>query len=205
MNRYDCIIPYLDMPVQHASDQVLGLMRRAETNASLRKLYRRIRDLRPDITLRSTVIVGHPGEHDADFDRLMDFAEEIRFDRLGSFVYSDEEGTHAYALENKVPKKKALQRQRRLMELQKKISLQKNQDLIGTRQLVLIDEYHADLNTFSGRRMQDAPEIDNEVIIKAGPEKGDLTGTFQPVEITDASEYELYASFVLSKEKERAS
>ena len=91
------------------------------------------------------------------------------------------------------------------MELQKKISLQKNQDLIGTRQLVLIDEYHADLNTFSGRRMQDAPEIDNEVIIKAGPEKGDLTGTFQPVEITDASEYELYASFVLSKEKERAS
>jgi len=205
MNRFESIIPYLDMPVQHASDRVLRHMRRAETGLSLRKLYQQIRNIRPDITLRSTVILGHPGEGSEDFDELMAFTEEIRFDRLGSFVYSDEEGTHAYEMKNKVPNKVAIARQKKLMKLQQRISREKNQKMIGTRQIVVIDEYHDSTKTFSGRTMQDAPEIDNEIIISSDNGLDELVGTFQEVEITDASEYELYALLVSSKEKERAS
>ena len=195
MNRYESIIPYLDMPVQHGSDRVLRLMRRAETGESLRNLFKTIRSIRPDITLRSTLIVGHPGETTADFQALMAFVEEIRFDRLGSFVYSDEDGTHACELNNKISSGLARKRQQALMELQQSISREKNQSLIGSRFTIVIDDYDASENTFSGRRMQDAPEIDNEVILFAGDRGGELLGTFQEVTITDASEYELYGRF----------
>ncbi len=205
MNRFESIIPYLDMPIQHASDRVLRAMRRAETRESLRNLYQHIRSVRSDITLRTTLILGHPGEQTEDFETLMSFVEEIRFDRLGSFVYSDEEGTHAHALTNKVPHKLALERQEKLMELQQHISREKNQMLIGSRQIVLLDEYNALEDTYTGRRLQDAPEIDNEVIVGGINESGDLVGTFQEVEILDASEYEMYSKLVPIQKKELAS
>ncbi len=205
MNRYESVIPYLDMPIQHASDRILGLMRRAETGASLQDLFKRIRSIRQDIALRTTVIVGHPGETPEDFDRLMTFIGEIRFDRLGSFVYSDEEGTHAFNLTGKVSYKVAMERQKQLMELQQSISRENNRKLIGSRQVVLIDEYNKSAGIYSGRRRQDAPEIDNEVIIEAIHSSEDLAGTFQEVEIVDASEYEVYGMFVSPQMKERAS
>ena len=196
MNRYESVIPYLDMPVQHASNKVLKLMRRAETGTSLRKLFRLIRTIRQDIALRTTLIVGHPGETAEDFDELMAFIEEIRFDRLGSFVYSDEEDTYAFDLTGKVSQKAAMERQKQLMELQQCISRENNRKLIGSRQVVLIDEYNHSAGIYSGRRRQDAPEIDNEVIIEAINGSEDLAGTFQEVEIVDATEYEIYGKFV---------
>jgi ribosomal protein S12 methylthiotransferase len=203
MNQYDSIIPYLDMPVQHGSDRVLRLMRRAETGESLRNLYKTIRSIRPDITLRSTLIVGHPGETKEDFEALLSFVEEIRFDRLGSFVYSDEEGTFAADLNNKVSASLARKRQQLLMELQQSISREKNQERIGRQVTVLIDDYNASEDTFSGRGMQDTPEIDNEVIISAGGREKELIGTFQEVVIMDASEYELYGRFSAINAKEQ--
>ncbi len=195
MNEYAALVPYLDMPIQHASDNVLRNMRRGETKQSLVKLYRHIRNIRPDITLRTTLILGHPGETEQDFEELKQFVSEICFDRIGSFIYSDEEGTTAFDLPEKVDRKIAVQRRNELMELQQKISRQKNRLRIGKTERVLIDSYNEDQKVYHALAAGDAPEIDNEIIISTGPGRTDLTGTMQTVIITDATEYDLYAKF----------
>ena len=195
MNKYDSVIPYLDMPVQHASNRVLSLMRRAEKRESLNKLYQTIRQIRPDIALRTTIIVGHPGETSEDFQILLEFIAENRFDRLGAFVYSDEEGTYAHEIDEKVSGRIAGQRYNTVMELQKNISAEKNNNLINTVQNVLIDSYDQVSNCYNGRTYRDTPEIDNEVIISDQRYVDDYIGSFRKVLITAASEYELYGSF----------
>lgn len=188
------ILPYLDMPIQHISNRMLRLMRRADTRDSLQKMFYTIREKVPDVTLRTTIILGHPGETDKDFRELFDFVQDIKFDRLGTFIYSDEENTAAYKLGDKVERKIALERQKELMELQQSISLQKNSARIGKTYRVLIDDFNSETAVYSARTKMDAPEIDNEVIIQ-GNHATFKPADFAEVEIVDASEYELYAQF----------
>jgi ribosomal protein S12 methylthiotransferase len=195
MNKYNSIIPYLDMPIQHISDAVLEKMRRAERQESLIKLYEKIRKIRPDIVLRTTLIVGHPGEKEKDFNLLKEFIKEIRFDRLGAFIYSDEEGTYSYDIAEKVDKNIARKRHTELMELQQRIGIINNQKLRGTKQNVLIDGYDHIQNFYHGRTYRDCPEIDNEVLISSAQYLENVVGSFKKVVISDTSEYELYGSF----------
>lgn len=195
MGKYKSVIPYLDMPVQHASNKMLKLMRRAETNQSLIKLYKDFRSKLPEIALRTTLIVGHPGETNEDFEILKAFIQEIEFDRLGAFVYSDEENTHAFNLADKVEPATAIERYNEIMQIQKDISLKKNSGLIDTIQIIMIDSYDPEGEVYVGRSYRDAPEIDNEIIVSGMPFDIRKIGRIFPVEINDYSEYELYGNF----------
>jgi ribosomal protein S12 methylthiotransferase len=197
MNTYDAVVPYLDMPVQHASNRVLAMMRRAEKKENLLELYSYIRQIRSDIALRTTFIVGHPGESEDDFEQLLEFVQTVRFDRVGAFLYSDEEGTPAYDLHPKVDKETAQKRYERLMTVQAKISAEKNHRFIDSIQKVLIDGYDNDQKYYYGRTSRDAPEIDNDVIISSSDYKEKFIGTFVNIRISDVSEYELYGQFVV--------
>ncbi len=188
------LLPYIDMPIQHISDRVLRQMRRGDTRDSLLKMFHRFRETIPDVALRSTLILGHPGETEEDFRELLSFIEDIKFDRLGTFVYSDEEQTAAFDLADKVAPEIARERQEQIMEAQQQISLKKNSALIGKTMQVLIDEYNPDAAAFIGRTYRDAPEIDNEVLISAPPEAA-RPGDMVTVSIIDAAEYELYGQF----------
>ena len=196
MQQSDKLVHYLDLPIQHISERMLRLMRRGDTRESIIRLLKTARKMVPDITLRTTVIVGHPGEQEADFEELLRFAKEIEFDRLGSFTYSDEDGTASYLLPDKVEESVAKERQQALMEQQSEISLQKNQQFIGKELTVLIDELDSVQNIYTGRTYRDAPEIDNEVIIQNAESKAGLIGSMQRVKIIDATEYELYGELI---------
>ena len=190
------LVHYLDLPIQHISDHVLRQMRRGDTRKSILNILQQAKKLVPDVTFRTTVIVGHPGERRQDFDELLRFVEEIRFDRLGSFIYSDEDGTAAFDLPDKVDEAVARQRQEQLMEIQREISLEKNREMIGKSASVLIDEYNSEMNFYLARTYKDAPEIDNEVIILNQSKQRLKVGQFQQVEIIDATEYELYGKTI---------
>ena len=177
---------YLDMPVQHAADNVLKSMRRGISGKSMVDLIGRIRSA--GVALRTTLIVGYPGETAEDFALLESFIRETGFARLGVFTYSREEGTTAFPLGDPVPAEEKERRKGVIMELQKDISAERNEALVGSRLRVLIDRVEGGL--YVGRTEQDAPEIDNEVFVTAS---GTLTpGTFSDVEIHDATEYDLY-------------
>lgn len=195
MNKYESIVPYLDMPIQHASTKMLKLMRRAESREGLADLYQKVKKVRPDISLRTTLIVGHPGETKEDFIILSDFIEQIQFDRLGAFIYSDEDGTASFDLDDKVDKSIAQYRYSILLEQQRKISTAKNKKKINTVQTVLIDGYDQNQKFYHGRTYRDAPEIDNEVIVTSPEFQKDVIGSLKKVMISGSSEYELYGSF----------
>ena len=192
MAKEDRICNYLDMPIQHASDKMLKLMRRGHTQASLRTLLTKLRQKVPNIALRTTLLLGFPGETKDDFEQLMELIQDVKFDRLGCFTFSEEEGTHSFDLkEKRVPLEVAEKRAKDLMDVQRLISMERNESLIGTTQRVLIDsvaegsEYH-----FYARTQWDAPEVDNRVQILEG--NADV-GTFREVKIVAASEYDLDA------------
>jgi ribosomal protein S12 methylthiotransferase len=178
---------YIDMPLQHISDPMLGRMNRETTSKETRALLKRIRARIPDVTLRTTFIVGFPGETEADFEELFDFVEETRFDRMGVFMYSREEQTPAARYDGQVPEPVKQERYNRLMALQRQISLDRNQAFVGKTVDVLIDERTED-GYYRGRTAADAPEVDNEVLVTGE----NLTpGEFASVDITDALEYDL--------------
>jgi ribosomal protein S12 methylthiotransferase len=179
---------YVDMPIQHIADPILKAMRRGTTGRSIRDLIRKLRDRIPHLTLRSSVIVGFPGETEADFEALCDFVEEIRFDRLGGFLYSSEEGTEAGLMIDSVPEEVKRSRLERLMEIQRDISREINEAQVGRRFEVLIDAESDDpAFDFVGRTRMDAPEIDGAVLVR-GPA---AVGEFVEVEVTEAYEHEL--------------
>lgn len=182
------ICNYIDMPVQHVSDRVLKSMRRGMTERSTRRLLESIRENIPGIALRTTLIVGYPREQVEDFEILLQFVEEMKFERLGVFTYSQEESTHSYALGDPLPQEEKDRRRNVIMELQQEIALERNQRVVGSQQRVLIDRREGE--SFIGRTEHDAPEIDNEVFVR----EHSLTevGDFVDVEIVDASEYDLY-------------
>lgn len=176
---------YIDIPIQHASDKILLSMRRALGKDGIRNRIIRLREAIPEIHLRTTVIVGYPGETDDDFKELSDFVEEIQFDRLGIFTYSEEEGTLAEKLNDNIPRQLKSDRKIHLQEIQNSIMLEKNESLIKSTITVLIDEISNDFAI--GRTEFDSPEVDNIVRVKGISE----TGKFEKVLITDATEFEL--------------
>lgn len=181
------ICKYIDMPVQHISDAMLKTMRRNTSKKQTMDLLYKIKNRIPELALRTSMIVGYPGETEKDFGELCDFVEEFRFDRLGVFVYSREEGTHAYDLKKQIPDKLKKERFNHLMTLQQTISLDKNNNKINKNFRVIIDV--KDGNRYVGRTSYDAPEIDNEVIIET--DRNLEIGSFIDVHITDATEYDL--------------
>ena len=183
---------YLDIPVQHASDEVLRSMRRGGTRRGLQELLLDIKDAVPDIGLRTTLIVGYPNERDQDFQELCDFVEEMKFHRLGVFTYSHEEGTTAFDLGDPIPHEVKEERRAHVMELQQRISEERNASLIGSKVRVLLDRNEGEFVV--GRTEWDAPEIDQEVLVGAVP--GLAVGSFVIVKVTDTTEYDLYADRV---------
>ncbi len=179
---------YLDMPIQHGSDNILKSMRRGLGQDGIRDRIHRLRDAIPDIRIRTTLIVGYPGETDAEFRELYDFIEEMRFDRLGVFTYSEEEGTLAEALEDNVPAEVKNDRKAEIMDLQASISSEKNDAMVGRIYNALVDKSGDTVSV--GRTEFDSPEIDNIVHIKASVPKGE----FIQVKIDSANEFELIGS-----------
>ncbi len=194
MAREKKICPYLDIPFQHISDHQLSLMKRRHTKADAYALVERLRAAVPDLALRTTLLVGYPDETEEDFDELMEFVEKVRFERLGVFPYSEEEGTFsARELEDNVPEEVKQERVDRIMALQNRISLEKNQARVGQREQVIVDSRQGDWYVARGR--YDSPEVDQEILIPAS-ERQLRRGVIYTVEITGAEEYDLYASVV---------
>jgi len=182
------ICNYLDIPLQHGSSRMLQLMRRGTTREKTEQLLQAIREKVPGIGIRTTMIAGHPGETQEDFDEMMGFIERSRFDRLGVFSYSHEENTHSYSMKDDVPEEVKQQRLEEVMELQQGISLDLNQQKIGKTLKVLVDRKEG--GTFVGRTEHDSPEVDNEVIIES-PERYLRLGDFVDVKIKAATEFDL--------------
>lgn len=186
---------YLDIPLQHASDSVLSRMRRQITQEDTRRLISDIRRKLPGIALRTTFLVGYPGETEAEFQELLDFAAEMCFERVGVFQYSHEEDTRAYTEADDVPEEVKSDRASRLMELQQGISYEKNLSRVGRVERVLIDRFEG--GRWYGRTEADSPEVDNEVILEGGEQQYLRIGDFVEARITSATEYDLYAEPIL--------
>jgi ribosomal protein S12 methylthiotransferase len=192
------VCDYLDMPLQHASAAVLKRMRRGGNRQSLEKLLDRARRFVPDIALRTTFIVGFPGETDEDFEELMSFTRDIEFDRVGVFTYSDEEDTSGYELGDKVPASVMRQRRAKLMRQQARISKQRNKALIGKRFRALLEGVSQESDLLLQARLESqAPEVDGHVLINDAPEGfAGRPGDFIEIEISEAHEYDLVARVV---------
>jgi len=193
MNERENICKYLDMPLQHISDDMLKSMRRGITKQKTIDLVNQIRDKVPNIALRTTLITGYPGETEHDFEEMLQWVEETRFDRLGCFTYSHEEKTHAHSLVDDVPDEVKQERSDAIMEIQQGISLEKNQQKVGNVYKVLIDKKEE--GHFVGRTEFDSPEVDNEVLIDANRDYA-TPGTFVQVKIDSAEDFDLYGQIV---------
>ena len=189
--RQPRLLPYLDMPLQHGSDQVLARMRRPERQSTVRERVGWLRDRIDDLTLRTTVIVGFPGETDEDVRIMMDFLEEIRFDRVGAFAYSIEEGTAAAAMPDQVPEEVKAERLDRVMEHQRDLSLEANLQRLGTRARVLVDEVTPDEpgHDAVGRTEGQAVEVDGKTLLMDAQDA--RAGDIVDVEIVEAGDYDL--------------
>ena len=183
------ICNYLDIPLQHISDKILTSMKRGTTQEKTTKLLNKFREAVPEMAIRTTLIVGYPGETEEDFQALKDFVKAMRFDRLGCFTYSHEENTTAYELADDVPEEVKLQRANEIMELQSQISWELNQAKVGKVFRCLIDRKEG--NYFVGRTEYDSPDVDNEVLIDAKKHYVKI-GDFTNVKITEAADYDLY-------------
>ena len=183
------ICKYLDIPVQHISDNVLKAMRRGITRRKTYELLNTIKEQVPGISLRTTILVGHPGETEEDFEALKQFIQDFEFDRLGVFTYSHEENTHAYTLEDNIPAEVKQQRAEALMALQEEISFKKNQKKIGQTLKVLFDRKEGEY--FVGRTEADSPEVDNEVLVKAQDQFVRI-GDFANIVIDSAESFDLF-------------
>ena len=183
------ICNYLDIPLQHISDKILTSMKRGTTQEKTTKLLKKFREALPEMAIRTTLIVGYPGETEEDFQKLKDFVKAMRFDRLGCFTYSHEENTSAYELADDVPEEVKLQRANEIMELQSQISWELNQEKVGKTFRCLIDRKEG--NYFVGRTEYDSPDVDNEVLIDAKKYYVKI-GDFTDVKIIEAADYDLY-------------
>lgn len=184
------ICKYLDIPFQHISDAQLASMHRRHTKAEAMELIGRLRRAIPDLALRTTLLVGYPGETEADFEELLAFVREVRFERLGVFPYSEEEGTwSAENLRDNVPEEVKQRRAERIMALQSEISLDNNRHRVGRTERVIIDSRQGDW--YVGRTQYDSPEVDQEILIPASEHRL-LRGRFYDVTVTSAADYDLY-------------
>ena len=192
----DCkkVLHYIDLPLQHASGNVLKAMNRTGDDKFLLALIEKVRSYMPDCILRTTFITGFPGETEEDFTILSEFVENAQFDRLGCFAYSPEEGTVAAEMENQIEKEVAVHRGEIIMEQQYDIFTDKQRDLVGTEQICVVEEYDPYSDSYSGRTWMDAPEIDSVISFISDRELA--VGEFVNVEITDANEYDLVGEVI---------
>ncbi len=186
------ICNYIDIPVQHISDNVLKSMRRGITKKTLTDLLYRLRTDIPGIAIRTTLITGYPDETEKDFIELLDFVKEFKFDRLGVFTYSHEDGTYAANIPDRIPHKEKLKRQKLLLDAQREISVRKNLESVGQVIKVLIDRKENDY--YIGRSYMDSPEIDQEIYINSNELN---TGEFYDVKIFDAEEFDLFGEIFI--------
>ncbi len=187
MKERDNICNYIDIPLQHITDRILLSMKRGHKGEVSRKLIKKFRSKIPEMSIRTTMIVGYPGETEEEFEELLDFVRESRFDRMGAFTYSPEENTPAFVLEDDIPEEVKIDRLNRLMALQEEISMERNQEKIGKTFKVLIDKFED--GAYYGRTEFDSPEVDNEVILE---NESDLNiGDFYMVNITDADPFDI--------------
>jgi ribosomal protein S12 methylthiotransferase len=193
MKREPKICNYLDIPLQHISDSILKSMRRGTTQAKTTKLLKDFREKVPEMTIRTTLIVGYPGETEEDFQTLKQWVKDMRFERMGCFTYSHEENTHAYHLEDDVPEEVKMDRANQIMEIQSQISFELNQQKIGHEFKVVIDRKEG--NYFVGRTEFDSPDVDNEVLIDA-TETYLKTGEFATIKVIEAEDFDLYGEVV---------
>ena len=191
MRERDNICNYLDMPLQHISDNMLKAMRRGNNSKKTYDLLDKIKQEVPGIALRTTLIAGYPGETEEDFQELLQFVIDTKFNRLGVFKYSHEENTHAYNFEDDVPEEVKEARVAAIMEAQQEISFAHNQEMIGLKLKVLIDRQEGEY--FIGRTEYDSPEVDNEVLVTGENAK---VGEFCMVEIVDAAEFDLFGNVI---------
>ncbi|WP_353088030.1 30S ribosomal protein S12 methylthiotransferase RimO [Flavobacterium sp.] len=189
MRREPKICNYIDIPLQHISDAILKSMKRGTTQEKTTRLLNEFREAVPGIAIRTTLIVGYPGETEEDFQILKDWVRDMRFERLGCFTYSHEENTGAFALEDDVPEATKLARQQEIMDIQSQVSFELNQEKIGQTFRCVIDRKEG--NYFVGRTEFDSPDVDNEVLIDASQHYL-KTGEFAMIRIFDASEFDLY-------------
>tara|TARA_R110002020_G_scaffold129819_2_gene290417 strand:- start:9637 stop:10941 length:1305 start_codon:yes stop_codon:yes gene_type:complete len=189
MKREDKICNYLDIPLQHIADSILKSMRRGTTKAKTTQLIKEFRKAVPKMAIRTTLIVGYPGETEADFETLKEWVSEMRFERLGCFTYSHEENTHAYSLEDDVPEEIKQQRAAEIMDIQSQISWELNQEKVGTNFRCIIDRKEGPY--FVGRTEFDSPDVDNEVLIDAAKHYLKI-GEFAHIRITEAADFDLY-------------
>jgi len=195
MNERANICNYLDMPLQHISDAMLRSMRRGTTKQKQIDLVNRIRDKVPGIALRTTLICGYPGETETDFNEMLEWVAETRFDRLGCFTYSHEEKTHAHTLADDVPPEVKEQRVEAVMEVQQGISYETNQSKVGQTLRVLIDRLDLDGDCFIGRTEHDSPEVDNEVLLDIRTNYARI-GDFVQVKVDRAEDFDLYGNMI---------
>lgn len=188
------ICHYIDMPIQHASDKILKAMGRRTNNAELRNIISKLRKEIPDICLRTTLITGFPGETEEDHQILLDFIDEMEFDRLGVFTYSPEEDTKAASLDNQVDEEVKLCRKDEIMELQQEISMDKSERLVGKEIEVIIEGKASDEDVYVGRSYMDAPSVDGYVFINSEEEL--MSGDFAKVRIVKAMEYDLIGDLI---------
>jgi ribosomal protein S12 methylthiotransferase len=190
------VCPYFDLPIQHVSTSILEKMGRMYRRDDLHRLFDKIRSQVPEASLRTTIIVGFPGENDRDFEALLRFVEDTRFDHLGVFLYSDSGDLPSHELSNHVPVKVAQERYDQLMSCQLDISAQNYQKYIGQTLEVLVEEA-IENGLFAGRALFQAPEVDGMAYIKAGPQQPIPTvGSFSRIKVTDAMEYDLIGDAV---------
>ncbi len=188
------ICHYLDLPIQHASDSILKRMGRKTTKDQLKSVISRLRAEIPDIVIRTTLITGFPGETQEDHEELMEFIDEMEFDRLGVFTYSPEEDTPAASMPEQIPEEIKEDRQAELMELQQDIVFEQAEDMIGRELLVMIEGKLADENAYVGRTYKDAPNVDGLIFIHTDEEL--MSGDFAKVRVTGALEYDLIGELI---------
>jgi ribosomal protein S12 methylthiotransferase len=194
MNEYSNICRYLDIPLQHISDDILRDMHRGGTSLQTYKLIENIRKKVPGIALRTTLISGYPTETKAQHKEMVEFVKQMRFERLGVFAYSQEEGTPAYPLGDPIKTSEKNRRVEEIMSLQEQISLEHNQSLVGQVMKVMVDTKEGEY--YIGRTEFDSPDVDNTVLIDKSQQL--KLGTFYPVRITDADNYDLFGTAIIS-------
>ena len=188
------ICHYLDLPIQHASDEILKKMGRRTSKGQLKEIVARLRKEIPDITIRTTLITGFPGETKEQHDELMEFVDEMEFDRLGVFTYSPEEDTPAAGMPDQIPEEIKEERQAELMELQQEIAFDQAEEMIGREVLVMIEGKVADEDAYVGRTYRDAPNVDGLIFIHTEEEL--MSGDFVKVRVTQALEYDLIGEMI---------
>ena len=198
MKEEEKICHYLDIPIQHSEDSILKRMGRKTDRAELTELIGKLRREIPDIILRTTLITGFPGETEEEFERMKDFVEQMRFDRLGVFTYSPEEGTKAADMEGQIDEECKEARRDAVMELQQQISAEKAASMVGKEMSALIEGYLYEEDIYVGRTYMDAPKVDGNVFVRSEEEM--ISGDIVPVRITGASEYDLMGDVIYEDE-----